>query len=1180
MRKLIRLAVFLFAFTTLAFPAGALAAAPPNDDFDHATKISSLPYSTTVNADGATTAPDDPNTPGRVGSVWYDFTADSKMTLNATATIKGKFISGYYGISVFTGTRGALNFIAGGDEPIFFDTVAGKTYHFMVGGEPGGDCDLCAGTITLSLTRWFGPFPFAKTSPSDKAINQPDHLSLNWTASPRATSYEFCYDTSDDKKCSSEWTSAGSDTSVALTGLTQGITYFWQVRARNADGTTEADDGKWWQLTTLGPPGSFGKTYPSNGITGVASNAYLGWDLSADADEYEYCYDTVDNNTCDVAWTNAGTNTFVGIKDLASLTTYYFQARAKNSLGTTEADNGTWWNFTTGELPGEFGKTNPPDGAVAQSPTLTLTWDVSAKAEAYSYCVDTSDNNQCDSYWSSVATGTSAIPFYLLPNTTYYWQAHAVNLFGETQANGGSWWSFTTGEIQAPATFSKGNPPNNATAQSVNTSLWWGGSPGATNYEYCLDTTNNNVCDASWVSTNGVTVVGGFGPLALNTTYYWQVRATNKVGTTEADNDTWWSFTTKDSLAPGAFNKVAPLNGASGLQRYQYLSWGSSTDATSYEYCYDSTANDKCDSSWVSAGTDSGVPLTSLSVNTTYYWQVRARNAQGTILANNGTWWSFKIQGMPGAFGKTTPTNGAKSQDIPLTLKWETSIDAPDFQYCVDTSNNNICDGTWKYVFNGHSVNLSTLAPGTDYYWQVQAYNSAGTTEANGGTWWSFSTAGPPGPFAKKSPANGSTAQSLTQTLSWAESTHAATYEYCYDTVDNNLCDGNWTSADNNLTVAVNGLSESTTYYWQARSVNPSKTIEADAGNWWSFTTGAAPIAFEKTSPANGSADLPTNPALSWASSNGAASYEYCVNTATACPNINWTTVGTNTNANLNGLAYGQTYYWQVRARNAAGTTEASSGTWWSFATTVPQTIEDNSFDVRYDGWSGEANAAASGGTYHESSTPNDKVTFKFPLAGTGVTWLARKGPDMGIARVSIDDVDKGTVDLYRATTQWQFAKTFKNLKNIKHKIVITVTGTKNSNASGKTVGVDGFRVGSNQYEDTDPRVQYGNWTSKKDAAASGGSYHLSNTKGSVVRLTFTGTQIYWLTARGPGYGIANVVIDGKKLTRNLWAAAPKWQVAISIPAIGAGPHKLEIWVSGNKDSKSSGTTIIVDGFR
>jgi len=43
--------------------------------------------------------------------------------------------------------------------------------------------------------------------------------------------------------------------------------------------------------------------------------------------------------------------------------------------------------------------------------------------------------------------------------------------------------------------------------------------------------------------------------------------------------------------------------------------------------------------------------------------------------------------------------------------------------------------------------------------------------------------------------------------------------------------------------------------------------------------------------------------------------------------------VGNTTSAVISGLSGGTTYYWQVRARNAAGTTEANNGAWWRFST-------------------------------------------------------------------------------------------------------------------------------------------------------------------------------------------------------------------------------------------------------
>jgi hypothetical protein len=91
---------------------------------------------------------------------------------------------------------------------------------------------------------------------------------------------------------------------------------------------------------------------------------------------------------------------------------------------------------------------------------------------------------------------------------------------------------------------------------------------------------------------------------------------------------------------PGGFNKLDPSNGATDVSLTPTLSWGTSSEATSYEYCYDTTNDNSC-SVWVSNGTATSKALSGLSASTAYFWQVRAINAGGTTYANNDTWWSF-----------------------------------------------------------------------------------------------------------------------------------------------------------------------------------------------------------------------------------------------------------------------------------------------------------------------------------------------------------------------------------------------------------------------------------------------------------------------------------------------------------------------------------------------------------
>jgi len=108
---------------------------PPNDDFDNATVVPSIPFTVTYDAADATAAADDPfSCYGRNQSLWFAFTPYSDMRLEANT-----FGSNYdTTLSVYTGARGALNEIGCNDDAggtlssrVRFDAVAGTTYYIM-----------------------------------------------------------------------------------------------------------------------------------------------------------------------------------------------------------------------------------------------------------------------------------------------------------------------------------------------------------------------------------------------------------------------------------------------------------------------------------------------------------------------------------------------------------------------------------------------------------------------------------------------------------------------------------------------------------------------------------------------------------------------------------------------------------------------------------------------------------------------------------------------------------------------------------------------------------------------------------------------------------------------------------------------------------------------------------------
>lgn len=299
--------------------------------------------------------------------------------------------------------------------------------------------------------------------------------------------------------------------------------------------------------------------------------------------------------------------------------------------------------------------------------------------------------------------------------------------------------------------FNKVTPANGATVDVPENSyyfLTWTDAlaPSSDRYQYCIDKTDNDKCDANnWVSRASL-YSGGPGDIQLeyNKTYYWQVRLRD--GGISADAGDWWSFTTSAYVGP-AFSKTSPANGSTinkPQSTYHLLQWSDLfiSDTDRYLYCIDTSNNNNCDSSWISrVNLFSGPDEFTLNYGKTYYWQVKTQD-DGHV-ANNGTWFSFTISNVIPSFNKTSPANGATYNNPPSTyhlLQWsDLFIPATDrYMYCVDTSNNNTCNSTWYERPNLYSgTGEFTIEYGKTYYWQVKARDNG--TAANGGTWYSFS---------------------------------------------------------------------------------------------------------------------------------------------------------------------------------------------------------------------------------------------------------------------------------------------------------------------------------------------------------------------------------------------------------------------------------------------------------
>jgi hypothetical protein len=184
--------VALVALLTTFAVQGTAIAQPANDDFDNATIVTEpLPFTDSTSTVDATTAPDDPECAGNGHTVWYSFTPSADIRVDART-----FGSDYdTTLSVYTGTRGALNQIACNDDfnslqsRVVFDAAAGTTYFLMIGSffdSPGGNLVFTVQeaptpleiAVTVNPTGTFDPATGVATISGTITCSQPSFAAL------------------------------------------------------------------------------------------------------------------------------------------------------------------------------------------------------------------------------------------------------------------------------------------------------------------------------------------------------------------------------------------------------------------------------------------------------------------------------------------------------------------------------------------------------------------------------------------------------------------------------------------------------------------------------------------------------------------------------------------------------------------------------------------------------------------------------------------------------------------------------------------------------------------------------------------------------------------------------------------------------------------------------------------
>jgi hypothetical protein len=621
-------------------------------------------------------------------------------------------------------------------------------------------------------------------APSDNAVDQPVSLSLTWNKATGAATYyvQVASDTGFATIISND--STLTDTTKAVSGLSNSTTYYWKVKAKNASGY-----GSWCGYrkftTIIAAPPVPALTSPATGATNVDVSPQLAWTAVTGAAEYHIQVSTAtDFGTGLVVDDSTYTQTTKLVGPLSRNTVYFWHVKAKN-IGGASAWSDTARFTTVPAVPGAPALVSPADAATGQPVPLTLVWSKTDGATMYYVTVATDAGFtivfKTDSTLS--LTDTSIVVGGLAGSTTYYWRVRAKN------ATAASAWSadrsFTT-ITQFPLYITG----TNGTVTR---------SPNQLSYD------SGTVVSLTAGPSGGYQFVGWSGDLSgsLNPATI----------TMNATRNVTASFAT---IIPQPPVLTTPANNVTNVHMTPTLTWSSSLGANHYILEV---------SSYVTflggiVVEDSNVTGTSkiigpLTPGVTYYWHIQAVNSNGT--SNWSTAFAFSTFPLPAAPVPVSPSNDTLNQPVNPTISWSAVSGAVNYNLQVSTHSDLSVADMVDLQQSALTYQPTNLSINTKYYWRVRAINTDTT-----GAWSpvrNFTTA--PAAPGLLLPNDLATGVAFRPVLSWNGSTGANTYRAQVSTASDfgsGIAYDDSTIAGTTTPVgAIGPLSLTTKYYWRVR---------------------------------------------------------------------------------------------------------------------------------------------------------------------------------------------------------------------------------------------------------------------------------------------------------------------------------------------------------------------------
>jgi len=414
---------------------------------------------------------------------------------------------------------------------------------------------------------------------------------------------------------------------------------------------------------------------------------------------------------------------------------------------------------------------------------LAANWSVGVDTESgisgYRYAIGTSAGGVNAKGWTTIGNYTSTTTAVTLTiGTTYYFTVKSVNGYGlvsQTAANSNGAFvvaitsspSVDTSSPTAPGIVRDGATASVDISSTMSTNTlsanWTQGSDpesAVNGYRYAIGTSPGSANTAGWTTLGNVLNVTRPG-LTLNagTTYYFTVKSINTVGlisvsATNSNGQYIVAIDTSDVTAPANIAVVrdgvsSDVDSSTSLTQLS-ANWDSSADAESgiakYWYAIGTSQGSANTRSWTDNGQSISVTATGLALTegVTYYISVKAENSVGlqSVAANSNGQYVVVL-----AIPDTTPpiislvsAQGMTANTV--NIIWTTDeASTNQVEYGKTTSYGTLTIENASFI-NAHSVTISNLTPGTQYYFRVISRDAGNNSSTSPD--YTFTTLAPP----------------------------------------------------------------------------------------------------------------------------------------------------------------------------------------------------------------------------------------------------------------------------------------------------------------------------------------------------------------------------------------------------------------------------------------------------